>query len=129
MEKYTYFRDEQGHLKTRVRTVRVPRKGQKPTVRNPLEEGGTYKFINGHLELIEAGPKPPALHIRPDTAYRSRDGRKIQVWVINKDSIDKPVLGMILTEGTWEARYWNEKGIAKVPYGPGNDIVVEYSEG
>lgn len=126
MEKYTYFRDAENRL---VTNTRKPRKGQDRVARKPLEEGGTYKFVNGHLELVEPGPKQQELHIRPGShVYKSRDGRKIQVWAMNKDSVDKPVVGMIQTAGVWEARYWNEKGITKVPYGPGNDIMVEWSD-
>lgn len=128
MEKYTYFRDAEKRLVTKVKP-RTPRKGQEKVTREPLQDGGTYKFVNGHLELIEPGPKTEVLHIRPgDHFYKSRDGRKIKVWTMNANSVDKPVVGMIQTGDIWEARYWNDKGITKVPYGPGNDIVVEWSD-
>lgn len=70
----------------------------------------------------------PELHLRPGVFYKTLDGRKAQVWAINQDSADKPVLGMVLTENQWECRYWNEKGHCKRPYGTNNDLVVEWSE-
>lgn len=124
MEKESiYFKER------KVDESRTARVGQTGITRKPLIEGGTYKFVNGHLELVGQPTeiKEP-LSIRPGAFYRSRDGRKIQVWAINKNSVDKPVVGMILSEDTWKAWYWNFKGVAKVPYGAPNDIVAEWSE-
>lgn len=109
---------------------RTPRPGQTRRYREPLTEGGLYRFVNGHLELVkpEAGTAPEPLTLRPGAFYKSRDGRKIQIWAINSNSVDKPAVGMILTGEEWKAWYWNLEGIAKVPYGAPNDIVAEWSD-
>lgn len=120
---------EENYFKPRT-ADQMHRQPRKRIVRDPLEEGGVYKFVNGQLTLIEKQPIPakPELVIKPGGLYKSRDGRKIQIWAINKESTDKPVVGMIQTEDIWETRYWNAKGVVKVPYGVGNDIVSEWSE-
>lgn len=119
--QFIYFRDEKGQTVTK----RTPRPGQKETVRAPLIEGAKYIFANGQLEILE---QPATVEPKPGQFYKARDGRKVQVWAINKGSKDKPVVGMIQTGSTWEARYWNLKGLVKLPYGPGNDIIAEWSQ-
>lgn len=121
---------EKTYFKSREDKPVIHRTPVSSTPRKPLVEGGTYRFVNGHLELLDA-PKSikEEFGIKVGGTYRSRDGRKIQVWAINNGSVDKPVLGMINTDGEWKAWYWNMKGTAKIPYGPHNDIVAEWSEG
>lgn len=86
-------------------------------------------MVNGKLELVQA-PKVPKgpLHLRPNLFYRSADGRKVQIFAINKNSPDFPVIGMIETDGEWRPMVWNEKGITKRPYGAINDIIAPWSQ-
>lgn len=72
----------------------------------------------------------PPLVIKAGTMYKSRDGRPVKVYEVNRGSIDFPVLGAIKDyhSDTWLPRIWNESGTTKIPYGPNNDIVVEWSE-
>lgn len=60
--------------------------------------------------------------------YKSLDGHKIKIWEINRDSVDRPAAGAILMDGVWKSWYWNLKGVAKIPYRQGNDIVAKWSE-
>lgn len=97
-----------------------------------LKEGAKYMFKNGQLELVEEAPPAPELppiQMVPGETYKSRDGRKIRVFAINKNSPDFPVVGMIETQGVWRPLVWNEEGVTKRPYGAGNDIHVLWSEG
>lgn len=72
----------------------------------------------------------PLLQIVPGGKYRSRDGRPVKIYEFNKDSIDFPFIGSIKDDkGNWVPRVYDGKGVAKVPYGPNNDIVAEWSEG
>ncbi len=71
----------------------------------------------------------PPLSIVPMHKYKSRDGRPITVYAVNKGSLDFPIVGAILCEKNyWLPRVWNAVGITKVPFGPNNDIVAEWSE-
>lgn len=118
------------YFKTYTERIKLKKPRLKHIIREPLEEGGVYKFIDGQLRIIEKQPvhEHVDLVLKPNVMYKSRDGRKVQVWAINKDYEKAPVIGMIQTEGIWEFRVWNEAGIARVPYGVGNDIVAEWSE-
>lgn len=70
------------------------------------------------------------LRLTPGKRYKSRDGRPIDVYQVNHKSVDFPVIGAIKDEhGHWLPRVWNNKGLTKVPFGPNNDIIAEWSEG
>lgn len=85
--------------------------------------------MNGSLEFIEQTPVT-SVQISHTKTYKSRDGRPVRIYVINQDCQDFPVLAAIKDDrGFWVPRVYNDVGIAKVPYGPNNDIVSEWSEG
>lgn len=99
------------------------------TTREPLQEGGTYKFVDGHLVLVEAGPEMEPLQIVPGKMYKSRDGRPVKVYEINVGSVDFPIVGAIKDDNDhWMPRVYNDKGVSKRPYGEVNDIIAEWSE-
>lgn len=101
---------------------------QSKSAREPLREGGVYKYLDGKLVLVEAGPIVD-LQLTPGTIYKSRDGRPVRIYEINPGSLDFPVIGAIKDENDhWMPRVYNDKGISKRPYGEGNDIISEWSE-
>lgn len=70
------------------------------------------------------------LEIESGGMYKSRSGQPIRIYEINRDSEEFPVIGAIRDEfNHWLPRVWNLEGIVKVPFGPNNDIVDEWSEG
>ena len=88
---------------------------------------GTYLKGRGKDHVRDIVIKKP-LTIKENTKYKSRDGRPIKVFAINGGSKDFPVIGAIKENNYWLPRVWNAEGITKVPYGPNNDIVTEWSE-
>lgn len=104
------------------------KKLQSKITKDPLQEGGVYKFSGGKFILVEAGPEIN-LHLTPNQIYKSRDGRPVRIFEVNNGSEDFPIIGAIKDENDfWVPRVYNEKGISKRPYGEGNDIVAEWSE-
>lgn len=116
-KEYTYFK-ARGH-----KNGQPHRSPSRQAIKKILED-----LIRSGGLSVEEPPTHASIELKPGGFYKSRDGRKIQIWAINKDSVDKPVLGMILTGEEWETRYFNEQGVCKRPYGAGNDIVAEWSE-
>lgn len=89
---------------------------------------GTY-LDNGKEHSRDIVLSKP-LTIAPSHKYKSRDGRPIKVFEVNRGSKDYPIIGAIkdTDSNSWVPRVWNDKGMTKVPYGPKNDIVAEWSE-
>ncbi len=90
--------------------------------------GGSYLAGKGKEHARDIILAPP-LHIKLNQKYKSRDGRPVSIYAINVGSTDFPILGAIRDENNHMLpRVWNDKGVTKTPYGPNNDIVVEWSE-
>lgn len=104
------------------------KKSQSKITKDPLQEGGVYKFSGGKFILVEPGPEVN-LQLTPNQTYKSRDGRPVRIFEVNPGSVDFPIIGAIKDDdGFWVPRVYNEKGISKRPYGGGNDIVAEWSD-
>lgn len=119
------------YFKPRTTTkVRRGQVAQQRVIREPLVEGGVYKMVNGTLQLVKEPPKSKQvpMQVRPGLFYRALDGRKAQVFYINKSSTEFPVVGAIETDGVWKPMVWNEVGITKRPYGAVNDLVAVWSQ-
>ncbi len=69
-----------------------------------------------------------SLSLEVGRRYRSREGQEIKIDYINPDSEAFPVIGAIKDGNNWIPRVWNLKGWVKVPFGPNNDIIAEWSE-
>jgi hypothetical protein len=120
---------EQKYFRTPEETEKSAKRFQKKTItREPLEEGGVYKFVGGKLVLVESAPRK-AFEIERGQTYQSRDGRPVRIVEINPGSEAWAIIGLIKDEiDGWVPRVYDGNGISKNPYGPGNDLVAEWSE-
>lgn len=95
----------------------------------------TWNLNGSYLDNGKEHPRDVVLAkpltMLPGQKYKSRDGRPIKIYEVNARSKEFPILGAIKDAQTneWLPRVWNDRGITKVPYGPNNDIVTEWSEG
>jgi hypothetical protein len=89
---------------------------------------GKYLAGKGKDHVRDIVISPP-LKLTPGLRYKTRDGRPAKVFETNQTSVEFPVIGAIKDEqGNWLPRVWNTAGVAKIPYGAGNDLVTDWSD-